>query len=109
MKKETTITAMGYRVPRMLMKDAMLAILTLGIKKPKHVKEEAKLLLYTIDDLIITINEETRIGTIKELGTKQLESADERDQILKKATFIHGQYVYHIDKETIEENRLKLA
>jgi len=107
MKINIDITAMGYRIPRMLLKDAMMTVLTLGIKKPKHVKEEAKTLLYSINHLTMTINEETSLGILKELDHKVMESVEEKEQILDKGKFTHGHYIYYLDKETVKENSYK--
>lgn len=103
MNKKQTIEAKGYRVQRIILKDFIKTVLTLGFKRPKLENEEAKTYIYQIDDTSLTINEEMRSEQVKKIKTIQLESLEEKQKILSKGKFTDETHAYYLDKETIKE------
>ncbi|WP_423190465.1 hypothetical protein ACO1PF_06265 [Alkalibacterium sp. f15] len=97
MNKENYV-AKGYRVPRLMFKDFILSILTLGFKRPDHIREEAKTFVYLFEEKRISIVEESLSGDRKEVDQKILMSDSEQEEILSKGKFTVGAFVYYLDK-----------
>ncbi|OJF97081.1 hypothetical protein [Alkalibacterium sp. 20] len=101
-KKE--IVAQGYRMPKLIFKDLLLSILTLGFKRPHYTKEEAKTFVYLFEDKRIRILEESLSWDRKDVDQKILTSDSEQGEILSKGKFTVGAYVYYLDKKMIKSS-----
>lgn len=94
--------AEGYRIPKLVVKDLILNVITLGFKRPHTVKEEAKTYQYIFKPEYILIMEEKMNGDKVEVARKVFLSEGEKETILSKGKFKEGAYVYYLDKETIK-------
>lgn len=101
--KNKVIQAKGYRVQRIIVKDFIKSVLTLGFKRPKLEPEEAKTYVFQFAQNSLTISEEMRNEQVKEIKTLPLESSKERQSILSKGKFTDEKHVYYVDKETIKD------
>lgn len=102
MKNNKETIAEGYRIPKLVVKDLILSVLTLGFKRPKNVTEEAKTYQYIFNPDYISIVEEEINGEQVEVARKGFLSETERETILSKGKFKEGAYVYYLDKETVK-------
>ncbi|MFO8068536.1 MAG: hypothetical protein R6U02_00965 [Alkalibacterium sp.] len=102
MMNKKSYVAQGYRVPKLIVKDFILSILTLGFKRPHHIKEEAKTFVYLFEDKRIRIVEEDLSGDRREVDQKIVMSDREQEEILSKGKFAVGAYVYYLDKKMIK-------
>lgn len=93
--KDTHVTQ-GYRVPRIVIKDIILSVLTLGIRRQPQIKEEAKTYVYIFEQTRIKIVEEDIQGNRREVDEKILKSENEKKIILSKGKFVAGDFVYYI-------------
>lgn len=103
MKNKGVIQAKGYRVPKIIIRDLVKSVLTLGIKGSKIEPEVAKTFAYKLEGLKLTIYEEKKKGELEEVGSVQLESDEKRQKVLSKVKFTYEGFVYYLDKESIEE------
>ena len=99
----TLIEAKGYRVQRMILKDLIKTVLTLGIKRPKLEPEQAKTYIYRFVDRRIIIKEEGEADQTKIIKTLRYEAEEDIQKILSKGKFVDERHVYYVDKETIKE------
>ncbi|GAA0350894.1 hypothetical protein GCM10008932_00140 [Alkalibacterium iburiense] len=101
--KKTLIEAKGYRVQRMILKDLIKTVLTLGIKRPKLEPEQAKTYIYRFVDRRVIIKEEGEPEQTKTIKTLHYEAEEDIQKILSKGKFVDERHVYYVDKETIRD------
>ncbi|GEN50836.1 hypothetical protein [Alkalibacterium pelagium] len=90
-------TYSAYRVPRFSVKDIVLSVLTLGLKKPKAALEEGKLFRITVAEDTIEIIEETTGG--KQMSREKVSiGMDERNRIVTSQVYKTEEYVYYLEE-----------
>ncbi|PRY78034.1 hypothetical protein [Alkalibacterium olivapovliticus] len=95
MKQKELFSA--YRSPRFSWKDVGFSLITLGLKKPKDIQEEAKLYKLILINDTLDIYEESTQGQTKLLETVHLDEK-EVSAVKRRNRYYSDHHVYHLDR-----------